>query len=432
MSLVTRFDLTEPQANAILEMQLRRLAALEQQKLQDEFSEVMSRIAYLEDLLASPAKILALIHADVHDLVETYGDERRTDVIYGVSTEFNEADLVREEEVVILLSKYGYIKRVPSSAYRQQRRGGKGVMGMLTKEEDGLEHIVTARSLDTLLFFTDKGKVYSEKAYNIPEGQRASKGTLVQSVMALTPDEHITSILAVPSFETEGAFIMATQQGRIKRVDISDFADVRPSGLIAMNLDSDDRLNWAKCTSGDQNVILVTENGQSIRFHEREVRVMGRQAAGVNSIRLLDGDIVVGMDAVRDDITHVLVVTRNGYGKRTPVEEYGVQGRYGQGVRTLARNEKTGPVVAMRCIDDKDDILLMTRNNVVLRTRLDQIREVSRNTQGVKLIDLADDDEIIGVAIMDGSSEIMSDAVGIDDGVIAANGNGAHDGAVAG
>ncbi len=431
-SLITRFDLTEPQANAILEMQLRRLAALEQQKLQDEYNEIMARIAYLEDLLASPAKILALIREDVNSLVETYGDNRRTEVIYGVSTEFNEADLVREEEVVILLSKYGYIKRVPSSAYRQQRRGGKGVMGMLTKEEDGLEHIITARSLDTLLFFTDKGKVYSEKAYNIPEGQRASKGTLVQSVMALTPDEHITAILAVPSFEMEGAFVMATQQGRIKRVDISDFADVRPSGLIAMNLDSDDRLNWAKCTTGDQHLILVTENGQSIRFHEREVRVMGRQAAGVNSIRLIDGDIVVGMDAVRDDITHVLVVTRNGFGKRTPVEEYGVQGRYGQGVRTLARNEKTGPVVTMRCINAKDDILLMTRNNVVLRTRLDQIREVSRNTVGVKLMDLAGDDEIIGVAIMDGSSEMMSENGSLDEGMIAANGNGAHDGAVAG
>jgi DNA gyrase subunit A len=428
-SLVSRFDLTEAQANAILEMQLRRLAALEQQKLTDEFNEVLTRIAYLEDLLASPAKILALIREDVNDLAATFGDDRRTEVIYGVNTEFNEADLVRDEEVVVLMTRYGYIKRVPSNAYRQQRRGGKGVMGMMTKEEDGLEHIVAANSLDTLLFFTDKGKVYSEKAYNIPEGLRASKGTAVQSILALTSDEHVTAILPVPSFDTDGYFVMATQHGRIKRVNLDHFADVRPSGLIAMNLDGEDRLNWVKCTSGTQDVILATEDGQSIRFREDEVRVMGRQAAGVKSIRLHHGDQVVGMDVVREQDTHVLVVTRNGFGKRTPVEDYGAQGRFGLGRRTLARNEKTGPVVAMRCINAKDDILIMTRNNVVLRTRLEQIREVSRNTVGVKLIDLADDDWIIGIAIMDGSTETLGDDMLLDETV---SSNGKVDGAVAG
>ncbi len=405
--LVNLFGLSEAQANAILEMQLRRLAALEQMKLQQEFNEVMTRIAYLEDLLISPAKILAIIREDVNDLAETFGDDRRTEVIYGVTTQFNEADLVREEEVVVLLSRYGYIKRVPSNAYRAQRRGGKGVMGMTTKEEDGLEQILAARSLDTLLFFTDKGKVYSEKAYNIPEGLRASKGTHVQSILALTGDEHITAVLPVSSFGDGGAIVMATRQGRIKRVDLSDFADVRPSGLIAISLDGTDRLSSAKCTDGDQHVILVTENGQSIRFHEDEVRVMGRGAAGVNSIRLLGDDAVAGMDVVDELHTHILIVTRNGYGKRTLVEEYRTQGRFGLGLRTLSRNEKTGPVIAMRCINEVDDILLMTRNNIVLRTNLEQIRETGRNTQGVKLMDLAGDDFIIGLAIMDGTIEEM-------------------------
>ena len=424
VSLISRFGLSEPQANAILEMQLRRLAALEQMKLQQEFNEVMSRIAYLEDLLVSPGKILGLIREDINELAETYGDERRTDVVYGVSTQFNESDLVREEEVVVLLTRYGYIKRVPSSAYRAQRRGGKGVTGMTTKEEDGVEQIVASRSLDTILFFTDKGKVYSEKAYNIPEGARASKGTHVSSILALTSDEHITAVLPVGSFSEGGAVVMATQQGRIKRVNLGDFADVRPSGLIAISLDDDDRLYCAKCTNGDQHVILVTEDGQSIRFHEGEVRVMGRGAAGVNSIRLVGNDVVAGMDVVSDTSTHVLIVTRYGYGKRTLVDEYRVQSRYGLGIRTLSRNEKTGPVVGMRCINEKDDILLMTRYNVVLRTRLDEIRETGRNTQGVKLMGLSGDDTLIGMAIMDGAVEAMAEGLPEDLTEGAVNGDG--------
>ncbi|MEO8397464.1 MAG: DNA gyrase subunit A, partial [Chloroflexota bacterium] len=321
-NLMSRFDLSELQSNAILEMQLRRLAALEQQKLQEEHNEVAARIAYLEDLLSSQAKILAVIRADIVEVGEKYGDDRRTEVIYGVSTEFKESDLVRDEEVAILLSRNGYIKRVPSTAYRAQRRGGKGVTGMMTKEEDGLTDIVIANSLDTVLFFTDWGKVYSERAYAVPEAARASKGTMVHSFLALGADEHITAIVPVPSFENGGYFMLATKFGRIKRVDLEDFEAVRPSGLIAMSLDEGDTLNWAKHTNGDQQVILVTENGQSIRFHEKTVRAMGRTAGGVNSIRLVGEDVVVGMDAVEEEDTNVLVITKNGYGKRTPLEEY--------------------------------------------------------------------------------------------------------------
>ncbi len=374
-NLMNRFDLSEAQANAILEMQLRRLAALEQQKLQDEYNEVMARIAYLEDLLASSHKILAVIREDITEVSEKYGDDRRTEVVYGVSTEFNEADLVRDEEVAVLLSRYGYIKRVPSTAYRAQRRGGKGVTGMMTKEEDGLVDILTANSLDTVLFFTDWGKVYSERAYAIPEAARAGKGTMIHSILALGADEHITAIVPVPSFDTDGYFVLATRNGRIKRVNLRDFADVRPSGLIAMSLDEGDTLNWAKPTDGNQHVILVTENGQSIRFHEKHVRVMGRPAGGVSSIRLVNGDVVVGMDVVEPDDTHVLVITRDGYGKRTPIENYRTQGRYGSGILTLARNEKTGPVVSMHCINEKDDILIITSGNVILRTSLEQIEK---------------------------------------------------------
>jgi DNA gyrase subunit A len=410
-NLMSRFDLTEPQANAILEMQLRRLAALEQQKLQDEFNEIQARIGYLDTLLASPDMIRAVIREDITDLSNTYGDERRTDVLHGVSTNFNEADLVREEEVVVLLTQQGYIKRVPSSAYRSQRRGGKGVIGMMRKEEDGLKQIVSCNSLDTLLFFTDKGKVYSQRAFSVMEAARNAKGILAHSFLALMGNERITAIVPVSSFEGTGYFVMATRLGRIKRVRMEDFDDVRPSGLIAINLEPGDTLNWAKLTDGTQDVILVTEQGQSIRFHETTVRVMGRQATGVNAIRLIADDVVAGMDVVRPDATQMLIVTRYGYGKRTPVDAYSPQGRYGLGVRTLARNERTGPIVAMRCINPKDDILLITREGVVLRTHLEQIREIGRNTQGVILMNLADGDELAGIAVIEGESEDVIEPV---------------------
>ncbi|MBZ0296497.1 MAG: DNA gyrase subunit A [Anaerolineae bacterium] len=413
--LMNRFELSEVQSNAILEMQLRRLAALEQQKLRDEYDEVMARVAYLEDLLASPAKILALIREDIAQVAEQFGDDRRTDIIYGMSADFNEADLVREEEVVISLTKRGYIKRVPSSAYRAQRRGGKGVIGFATKEEDALEDMFACSSLDHLLFFSDRGKVYAERAYSIPETVRAGKGTLIHTVLAMDTDEHITAILPVSDFDFEGYFVMATRFGRIKRVHLDEFSGVRPSGLIAISLERGDTLNWVKYTDGDQDVMLVTEGGQCLRFHESEVRVMGRPAAGVNAVRLADNDAVAGMDVIDAEHTHLLVVTSHGFGKRTPLDEYSAKGRYIMGVRTLARNEKTGPIVAIRCIKESDDIMLITREGVVLRTQLHAIRETGRSTQGVTLMNLADDDAVVGIAIMEGEVDVVSSNGNVSD-----------------
>ena len=405
-ALMTRFDLSEAQSNAILEMQLRRLAALEQQKLTDEFNEVMARIAWLEDLLASPEKVLALIREDLNDLSEKYGDERRTSTVYGVNTNINEDDLETREEVVVLLTEQGYIKRVPSNAYRSQRRGGKGVIGMGMREEDAIVQIVATSSHNTLLFFTDRGKVYSlDRAYQVPEAGRASKGTRAETILALTEGERITAIVPVENFEMDGYFVLTTRRGRIKRVRLEEFAGVRPSGLIAMALEDDDRLNWAKYTDGDQDVLVVSEGGQSIRFHERHVRVMGRPAQGVRAIRLHEGDLVAGMDVVGADHTHVLVITANGYGKQTSVESYGTQGRFGLGVRTLTRDERTGPIVAMRCVNSRDGILLLTRDGIVLRTKLEQIRKTGRIARGVRMMDLEDGDTIAGIAIMEGGAE---------------------------
>jgi DNA gyrase subunit A len=404
--LITRFDLSELQANAILDMQLRRLAALERQKLQDEYDAVQSRIDYLEDLLTHPHKILQLIRDDVNEIAEKFGDERRTEVIYG-SADFNESDLVREEQIIVSLTSRGYIKRVPVRMYKAQKRGGKGVMGMQTKEEDVLLDLFAASSLDTLLFFSNKGKVYSEKAYAIPETGRANKGTLMQMVLNLGLDEFITAILPVSTFDLEEAyFVMATVHGRIKRVPLADFEAVRPSGLIAMGLYEGDSVGWVKYTDGNQDIMLATEGGRGIRFHEKHVRVMGRPAGGVNAIKLLEGDTVAGMDVINPTLhTHILVVTRNGYGKRTPIDHYTQQGRYGQGSKTIERTEKTGPIVAMRSIAETDGILLISRTGIVLRTELDSIRETGRRTQGVRLMNLAEGDEVVGIAIVDDEDE---------------------------
>jgi len=398
--LMSRFDLTERQANAILEMQLRLLAALERQKLQGEYDEITARIAYLEDLLRSPEKILALVRDDVSEIVDQYGDARRSTIVYG-SAEFNETDLVREEDVVLSLTANGYIKRVPTTEYRAQRRGGKGVMGMKTKEEDELYDVFFASSLDTVLFFSDKGKVYSQKAYRIPETGRAAQGTLIQSILPLDQDESITAILPVSSFEQEGwYFVMATRYGRIKRIHLQEFADVRPSGFLAIELNEGDYLGWVKYSNGGRDIILVTESGQSIRFHEDEVRVMGRKAGGVSAIKLIGEDRVAGMDVIEPQHTHILVVTQHGYGKRTPVDYYPAQGRYGMGTRTLARNDRTGPIVAMRAINEKDEIVMITRAGVVLRTSIVGIRETGRATQGVTVMDINEADELVGLAIV--------------------------------
>ena len=412
--LMANFELDLIQANAILDMQLRRLAALERQKLQEEYDTVQSRIDYLEDLLNSPQKVLGLIREDVQDIAEKYGDDRNTSVVYG-NVDLDEGDLYRKENVVISLTENGYIKRVAARHYRTQRRGGKGMRGMSLKEDDALMDVFFAYSHDTILFFSDLGKVYSCIAYEIGETQRDRRGILIQSLLPLEGGEKITAILALPEeqdAQEDGYFVLATSKGKVKRVEQSEFTGVRYSGLIAMNVLDGDALRWVKRTNGDQQIVMASANGQSILFHEEDVRTMGRQAAGVMGMRLAKGDEVVGMDVVGNEHTHVLVVTKNGFGKRTSLSEYRQQGRFGSGVRTLKRNSRTGPVIAVRCIRDdentfisRDGIMLISKHGIVLRTPFSEIRETGRNTQGVILINLDDDDEVAGIAIMNDMDE---------------------------
>lgn len=423
--LMATFELDEIQSNAILDMQLRRLAALERQKLQEEYDTVRARINYLEDLLESPRKILSLIREDIAEIAENYGDERKSAVVHGV-VDLEEGDLFRRENVVISLTEQGYIKRVAARHYRTQRRGGKGMRGMAIKDHDTLKNVFFAHSHDMILFFSDKGKVYSRRAYDIPETLRERRGLLIQSILPLEGDEKVSVVLAVPDdiLELEeGYFVLATSKGRVKQVAFSEFSYVRPSGLMAIQFKDGDSLCSVKWTKGDQDIVMVSVNGQCIRFNAEEVRVMGRQAHGVIGMRLREEDEIAGMDVLTGEHSHLLIVTRNGFGKRTLIStgdqsdsvedrvHYKAQRRYGLGVRTLKRNERTGPVVAMRCIREEDDIVLISKRGIVLQTRLSEIRETGRNTQGVILMNLEADDSVAGIAIMRDDDEEEQDAL---------------------
>jgi DNA gyrase subunit A len=411
--LMSKFGLSEIQAQAILDMQLRRLAALERQKIEDEYQEVMKTIAYLEDLLANPDKILGLIKDDLAEIKETYGDARRTRILVDVTENFDEEDLVKKEEVLISITERGYIKRVPSKTYRAQARGGRGVMGMTTREEDEVEFLFAASTLDTILYFTDKGKVYSEKAYQIPDASRTAKGLSAMNLVNMMPGEKITATVAVPDFDQAEYLIMLTRQGRIKRTDLSEFSSVRPSGLIALNLDADDELGWVKLTNGQNELIIVTRDGQAIRFEENDVRPMGRSAAGVMAMRLRRGDEIRGMDVVEPE-GELLVVTEKGYAKRTPLAEYNVQKRHGSGVRTLANNlDRTGGIVAARVVINGGDVTLISRDGMMLRTAVKNISVQGRPTIGVRVVNLKGDDVVASVAILDPKSKEPGDT---DDG----------------
>jgi DNA gyrase subunit A len=398
-NLIKRFKLTELQAQAILDMQLRRLAALERWKIEEEHKQVAATIAHLEDLLAHPIKILALIQDDMHDLIEKYGDDRRTRISADATEELSEADLVPDEAVLISLTERGYIKRVAATAFRSQIRGGRGVKGHATKNEDEVVALIPARSLDTMLFFSDKGKVYSEKVYQIPDADRTAKGIPLVNILALEPNERVTAAIAVSDFSSHGYCMLATMRGRVKRVVMEEFAAVRPSGLIAMGLDDGDQLGWARVTSGKDEVIFVTENGQALRFSESKVRAMGRPAAGVQAIKLKKDDSVTSMDVVEKD-SALLVVTSGGYGKQTPMKEYSPKGRATYGIATIDQKaiKVIGKIVSARVVQKDDDLTIITANGVAIRIKNKTVKQAGRATRGVHLIKPQPGDSVVSVA----------------------------------
>ncbi len=397
--LMERFHLSERQAMAILDMQLRRLAALERQKIEDEQRQVRERIAYLEDLLASQRKILELIKTDLMEIVEKYGDHRRTRIAPDANESFDDEDLVQDEAILISITERGYIKRVLAKTYKAQGRGGRGVTGHATKDEDEVLILFPARTLDTVLFFSDRGKVYSERAYQVPDAARTARGIPIVNILSLDANETITASVTVPSFENAEYITMATRNGRIKRMELSDFSSVRPSGLIAINLDDDDELGWVRLTSGQDEIILVTEQGKALRFGEQAVRPMGRQAAGVTGIRLGKKDRVTGMEVVEAG-GDLLVVTTQGYGKRTELSQYSPKGRGTQGIVTtdLKSRSKIGPIAAARVVQDSDELTIISASGVILRTKVSEVKQAGRGTRGTLLINLQEGDSVASLA----------------------------------
>ena len=416
-NLMSGFGLSEAQATAILDMQLRRLAALERKKVEDEYKELLKEITRLEDLLANPRKILALIKQDLANLKEKFGDERRTRIL-DASDELTDADLIPEVDVLVTLTNRGYVKRLPDGTYRTQRRGGRGVTGVTMREEDGVQHIISANTHDSLLIFTNRGRVFSIKAHEIPDAGRTAKGTPIINLISILPDESITTLLPVSDFDRGQFLFMCTRNGTVKRTPLSQFASVRSSGLIAINLDRDkgDELAWVRPTLGNDELILISEKAQAIRFHETQARSMGRQAEGVRGIKITPPNRVIAVDVINEETKELdlLIVSDNGFGKRTRLAEFNQQGRGGQGVTAMKLGAKNGKVAGAQIVREDQEVMLISEQGVVIRTPVKQISCIGRATQGVGVMKLQAGDRVASLAILserDDEADIMADTL---------------------
>ncbi len=398
-NLMTSFSLSQPQAQAILDMQLRRLAALERKKVNDEYTEVLKTIAYLEDLLANPRKVLFLIKEDTNEVKEKYGDERRTEIVEEEPKEFAEADLVAHRNVVLTLSNRGYIKRMPSESYRVQMRGGRGVTG--TREAEGVHRLLVADTHDTLLFFTDRGRVFSLKCYHIPEDtSRVAKGTPLVKLLSLDEREQVSEILPIPTFTADSFIVMATRGGQIKKTALSHFAAVRSNGLIANKLKKGDELVAASVSGPEDDVIVVTEGGRAVRFAVAALRAASRSSGGVRAVHLSPGDRVVAMSVTRPD-AHILIVTAHGYGKCTPVVRYRPQSRGGMGIKSISISPKSGGVAAARVVDPSDgELMILSTRGVIIRLPMESVPVQGRIRKGASLMRLDEGDEVASIAVM--------------------------------
>ena len=398
-ALMENFKLSEKQAQAILDLRLQRLTGLEREKIEEEYQETLKAIEEYKAILADESRILGIIKDELTQVKEKYGDERRTRITIDTS-ELNVEDLIAEEDVVITLTHNNYIKRMPIDTYRRQNRGGKGIKGMGTKNEDFVESMLITTTHHTILFFTSRGRVYHLKAYEINEASRQAKGTAIINLLQLEPNESITAIIQVKEFRPDHFLFMATRKGIVKKTDIMEFRNLHKGGLIAIKLDDDDDLIGVKFTDGNNYIMLGTKDGQAISFSEQDVRSMGRTARGVKGISRKSGDSVVGRDVMRHN-ADVLTVTAGGYGKRTSTDEYRAQTRGGKGLINLKVTEKTGPVIGFKVVHENQELMLITTGGIVIRTNIADISTISRNTQGVKLMDIAEDDQVASMATMD-------------------------------
>ncbi len=403
-NLIKKFDFTEIQANAILEMRLQTLAALERQKIDEELEEKRKLIKELEILLKSPEKILAVIKDELAELKKNYSDERRTKIISSGLKEFKEEDLVPQEEVIINLSQSGYIKRVPPATIKVQRRGGKGLMGSEVSDEDFITHFISANTHDNILFFTNKGRVFQTKVYEIPVGSRTAKGKLIQNFLEIPNDETISAIINYQS-ETQNYLVMATRAGIIKKTSLENFTNIRRTGITAITLQKSDQLKWVNLSSGKDEIILATSRGQAIRFKESQLRPTGRSASGVRAIRLKTNDFVAGFDIITDNKEQsakrkLLIVTENGFAKQTLISQYKVQSRGGQGIKTSKITPKTGSIASAKIITDEEELLALSLKGQIIRTKISDIRTASRATSGVRIMRLKEGDKIAGAVTL--------------------------------
>jgi DNA gyrase subunit A len=414
--LMTQFNLSEKQAQAILDMRLQRLTGLEREKIEDEFQSLMKLIAELKAILADEEKILEIIREELLEIKERFNDKRRTEIVMGGIENIEDEDLIPRENIVISLTHNGYIKRLPVSTYRAQRRGGRGIQGMGTNEDDFVEHLITTSSHDTILFFTNKGKVYRSKGYEIPEYSRTAKGLPIINLLGIEKGEWINAIIPVDEFVDDWFLFFTTKEGVSKRSPLSSFAHIRNNGLIALSLREGDELISVRLTDGTKHIIIGTKKGMLIHFPETDVRSMGRTATGVKGITLDSDDEVVGMEVIEED-NDVLIVTKNGYGKRTPASEYRIQGRGGKGIKTCHVTEKNGNLVSMRAVTGEEDIMLITTGGVLIRTDVAGISQMGRNTQGVKLINLKESENefVATVAKVEKEEELEQDEAALVD-----------------
>ena len=400
--MMTRFALSQLQADAILQMQLRALTGLEREKLENDYKELLKQIAFYEDILASPARVVQIIKQELKALRDKYGDERRSRIIPMEAEEIGDEDLIPEEEMIVSITRDGYIKRVPKETYPTQHRGGKGRIGAATKEEDAIEHLFVATTHHFILFFTDRGRVYRLKAYEVPQTSRTAMGSAVINLINIQPGERITATVPMKQIkDVEGFLLMATECGEVKRTPLAEFVNLRNNGLIVFDIEQNDALRWVAHTTGTDEIFLVTRKGMSIRFSENDITPRSRAAGGVRGIRLSEAkeDQVIGMGVVQPELD-LLVIGERGISKRTPLKEYRAIGRGGMGVRTMSLSEKTGDIVDAQIVSKEDRLLIMTREGITISLRVDDIRSSSRNTQGVKAINLSDDDRVASVERM--------------------------------
>lgn len=394
-TLMERFNLSEKQAQSILEMRLRRLTGLERDKIEEEYAELMKEIEYLKSILASEEKLLSVIKEELLEIKNKYNDERRTKIETNVN-EIDVEDLIQEREIVITLTHSGYIKRISSDVYSAQKRGGKGIQAMSTKEDDFVEHVMVTSTHSDILFFTNRGRVYKLRGYQIPEAGRAAKGTNIINLIAIEPDERIETVLTVNDVYENGYLFMGTKNGIVKKTNLNEFKNLRKNGLIAINLREGDELLKVKMTRGDANIIMVTQNGLAIKFNEQDVRPMGRTASGVKAISLSDDDIAVCMDIAVDD-EDLLVVSENGFGKRTPISEYKVQNRGGKGLLTYKINDKTGKLIGATMCKAEDELMLINNSGVAIRINIEDVSVTGRATMGVKLMRTLEEEQVVTI-----------------------------------